>query len=118
MKFIQVIKGIHQIIEWTQLRLNKKQFILLSSVLVGLSVGLAAIVLKTFVHYIFVVATYNHFGHNKHIFIALPILGIFLTVLLVKRIFKGKLEKVFLKFIIQLQKNQVLCPKNKCMLKF
>ncbi len=112
MKFIQVIKGIHQIIEWTQLRLNKKQFILLSSVLVGLSVGLAAIVLKTFVHYIFVVATYNHFGHNKHIFIALPTLGIFLTVLLVKRIFKGKLEKGLSQIHYSIAKKSSFVPKE------
>jgi hypothetical protein len=40
-------------LDWTKTKLSKRQFILLSSVLVGLSVGLAAIVLKLFVHYHF-----------------------------------------------------------------
>ncbi len=55
---ITPIIKIKLLVEWTQTKLNKKQFIIFSSILVGFSVGLAAIILKTFVHYIFVVATF------------------------------------------------------------
>lgn len=87
---INKIKGL---IEWAQTKLNKKQFIIFSSILVGLSVGLAAIVLKTFVHYIFIAVTFEELGNYKYLFLLLPIIGIFLTVLVVKKLLHGKLEK-------------------------
>ena len=90
---INPIKRINSIIEWTQTKLNKKQFIIFSSILVGLSVGLAAIILKTFVHYIFIAATFKELGNFKYFFLVLPIIGIFLTVLVVKKLLHGKLDK-------------------------
>ncbi len=90
---ITSIKNIKPLVKWTQTKLTKKQFIFLSSILVGLSVGLAAVVLKTFAHYIFILATHNKFGSFHYFYLLLPILGIFLTVLLVKKLLKGKLEK-------------------------
>lgn len=82
-----------ELIEWIKSKLTKKQFVLLSSVLVGLSVGLAAILLKTFAHYIFLATTYKEFGNIKYAFILLPLLGILFTVLVVKYLLKGKLNK-------------------------
>ena len=90
---INPIKRINSIIEWTQTKLNKKQFIIFSSILVGHSVGLAAIILKTFVHYIFIAATFKELGNFKYLFLVLPIIGIFLTVLVVKKLLHGKLDK-------------------------
>lgn len=90
---ITPINKIKSFIEWLQTKLNKKQFIILSSILVGLSVGIAAIILKTFVHYIFIAATYKELGNLKYLFLVLPIIGIFLTVLLVKKLLHGKLDK-------------------------
>lgn len=81
------------ITEWIQFRLTKKQFVFLSSILIGLSVGLAAIILKTFVHYIFIAVTYKEFDSFKYVFLFLPVIGIFLTVLSVKKLLKGKLYK-------------------------
>lgn len=79
------------IIEWVQDRLNKKQFIFLSSVLVGLSAGAAVIILKTFAHYIFLIADKGI--DSSYLFVILPVLGIFLTVFTVKRLFSGRLQK-------------------------
>ena len=90
---INPIKRINSIIEWTQTKLNKKQFIIFSSILVGLSVGLAAIILKTLVHYIFIAATFKELCNFKYLFLVLPIIGIFLTVLVVKKLLHGKLDK-------------------------
>ena len=67
---ITPINKIKSLIEWTQTKLNKKQFIIFSSILVGLSVGLAAIILKTFVHYIFIAATFKELGNFKYLFLA------------------------------------------------
>jgi CIC family chloride channel protein len=82
MKFTLVQK-LQSVIKWIQNRLSAKQFILLSSVLVGLTVGLAAIVLKTAVHFIYLAATYKELGNYKYLFLFLPIIGISLTVYIV-----------------------------------
>jgi chloride channel protein, CIC family len=87
------LNKIKAVIEWSQTKLNKKQFIIFSSILVGLSVGLAAVILKTFVHYIFIAATFKELGNFKYLFLVLPIIGIFLTVLVVKKLLHGKLDK-------------------------
>jgi CIC family chloride channel protein len=92
MKWELIIK-INLLIVLAQERLSKKQFILLSAVLVGLSVGLAAVVLKSFVHLIFTLATYKPIVSLKYLYLILPVTGIFLTVWCVKKILKGKLEK-------------------------
>ena len=81
------------LIEWTQNHLTKKQFIFLSSVIIGFSVGIAAIILKTFVHIIYVTAINSELGQFKYFYLALPGIGILLTVLTIKNVLKGKLEK-------------------------
>jgi CIC family chloride channel protein len=86
-------KRLKSLLDWVKSKLNKQQFILLSSVLVGLSVGLAAILLKTFTHLIFTTATNIEFGGVKFILPILPLIGILLTVLAVKYILNGKLRK-------------------------
>ncbi len=92
MKFAALQK-INSILIWTQNRLTKKQFIFLSSIFVGISVGLAAVVLKTFAHYIFLGVTYNKLGDIKYIFLLLPLIGLFLTALVIKRFLKEKFKK-------------------------
>ncbi|MCX6295709.1 MAG: chloride channel protein [Bacteroidetes bacterium] len=109
---IAPLKGIDSIIEWTQSKLNKKQFIIFSSILIGFSVGLAAILLKTFVHYIFIVATYKDLGNFKYLYLVLPIIGIFLTVLLVKKLLKGKLDKGLSHIHYAIAKKSSIVPKE------
>lgn len=84
---------IKQLVRWLQLKLTKKQFIILSSVLVGLSAGAAAIVLKVFVHYIFIAASLNEKFGIPYLYLFLPLVGILLTILVVKKVLKSKLEK-------------------------
>ncbi|MCX6350711.1 MAG: chloride channel protein [Bacteroidetes bacterium] len=90
---INITDKVRVVLEWFQGRLTKKQFILLSAVLVGASAGLAAIILKTFVHYLFLLATYSKAGEFRFLFILMPTIGILLTVLAVKYVLKGRLEK-------------------------
>ena len=86
-------RKIYLLIEWIQTKLTKKQFIIFSSILVGLSVGIAAILLKTFVHYIYLVANYKGLGEYRYLFLFSPVLGILLSVWVVKFFLKGKLDK-------------------------
>lgn len=87
------IQQFNKLIVLAQERLNKKQFILFSAILVGLSAGIAAITLKSFVHLIFTLATYKPIVSLRYLYLVLPALGIFLTVWAIKKILKGKLEK-------------------------
>jgi CIC family chloride channel protein len=99
-------------LDWTKTKLSKRQFILLSSVLVGLSVGLAAIVLKLFVHFIFLAATYKELGSMKYLFLILPFIGILLTVIVVKKILHGKLDKGLSHIHFALSKKSSSVPKE------
>lgn len=87
------IQQFNKLIILAQERLSKKQFILFSAILVGLSAGIAAILLKTFVHIIFTMATYKPIVSLRYLYLILPVFGIFLTVWAVKKILKGKIEK-------------------------
>lgn len=75
--------------------LNDKQFLMLSSVLVGLSAGLAAVILKSFVHFIrkHFVDGYLNNQDFRFSYIFLPILGIGLTIFIIHRFYNGLLSK-------------------------
>ena len=65
--------------------LEPRQFLYVSSVLVGLSAALAVIVLKTFAHNVFLFSQYlNREFHLPYSNSTLPIIGILLTVFVIK----------------------------------
>ena len=107
-----MIRSIKKFINWIRSRLTRKQFIIFSSVLVGISVGLAAIVLKTFTHFIFLVATFYNEGSYKFLFLAMPIVGILLTVFVVQNFLKGKLEKGIARIHQNIVKDSSIVPKE------
>jgi len=76
-----------------QERLSPRQFLFLAAVLIGISMGIAAVVLKMFVHYVYLIATFDKGLNFNYYYLFLPLLGILCTVLVVKYMFKGKLRK-------------------------
>lgn len=75
--------------------LNEKQFLIFSSILVGLTAGIAAVLLKAFVHFIRkdVVEGYLNTQELRLSFILLPMIGIGITLLIIKRFYKNVLNK-------------------------
>ena len=73
-------------------KLNEKQFLIFASILVGVSAGVAAVILKVFVHLIrqYVLEDYLLFNF-KYIYLLFPLLGIGITILIVNRFFKGNI---------------------------
>lgn len=82
-------------INWIHEKTSEKQFLIFASVLVGVSAGLAAVVLKLFVFGIrkyFVEGYLLQFDY-KYLYLILPLIGIGITVLIVNYFFKNKLNR-------------------------
>ena len=105
-------RKIYLLIEWIQTKLNKKQVIIFSSILVGLSVGISAILLKTFVHYIYLAANYKGLGEYRYLFLFSPVLGILLSVWVIKFFLKGRLDKGLAHIHYAIAKKSSIIPKE------
>ncbi|MDX6191898.1 chloride channel protein [Flavobacterium sp. FlaQc-52] len=106
-------RRLESIIALGQSLMTPKQFIFLSSVLIGISCALAVIVLKTFAHSVFSFATYIN-GILKLSFInsLLPIIGILLTVLVVKKVLSGTIQKGTSQILYAVAKKASIIPKK------
>ncbi len=97
---------------WIHEKLNEKQFLIFSSILVGLSAGLAAVILKFFVHSIRKYIVEENLLHFNSIFVylLLPTVGLCLTVFIVHRFFKGNLQKGTDNILFSIAKNGSFLP--------
>lgn len=111
--FKKYISKLDTIIVWTQSILTGKQFIFLSSVLVGISAAFAVIVLKSFAHWVFSFATYIN-GILKLSFInsILPIAGLLLTVFVIKKVLGGTIEKGTSQILYAVAKKASIIPEK------
>ncbi|MFT5251535.1 MAG: CIC family chloride channel protein [Flavobacteriales bacterium] len=111
--FKKYLSKLEAIIAWSQSILTEKQFIFLSSILVGITSAFAVIALKTFAHWVFSFATYIN-GMLKLSFInsILPIAGLLLTVFVVKRFLGGSIEKGTPQILYAVAKKASIIPKK------
>jgi CIC family chloride channel protein len=111
--FKKYLSKLETVIAFAQSILTPKQFIFLSAVLVGISSAFAVIVLKSFAHWVFSFATYIN-GILKLSFInsILPIIGILLTVFVVKRVLGGTIEKGTSQILYTVAKKASIIPKK------
>jgi CIC family chloride channel protein len=90
-KYVVLVIGYFNVaIYYAQQKLSHKQFIYLSALLVGVSVGFAAIVLKQLLHSIFEFITENSFFNSSLFYGTLPVIGIVSTVFLTSYLFRNK----------------------------
>ena len=109
----KLVRKIESSIAWSQTKLTNKQFIFLSSVLVGISSAIAVIVLKTFAHWVFISATtFNRILKLSFINSILPIIGILLTVFIVKKLLGGTIEKGTSQILYAVAKKASIIPKK------
>lgn len=89
------INFIEKSINWIHEKTNEKQFLIFSSILVGISAGLAAVILKLFVFFIrqYLVEDFFFRFNYKYLYLLLPLLGIGLAILIVKYFFKNQLNR-------------------------
>ncbi|MFE3868835.1 chloride channel protein [Flavobacterium sp. LS2P90] len=111
--FKKYLSKLEIVIAFAQSILTPKQFIFLSAVLVGISSAFAVIVLKSFAHWVFSFATYIN-GILKLSFInsILPIIGILLTIFVVKKVLGGTIEKGTSQILYTVAKKASIIPKK------
>jgi len=90
----KILNLIHLPINYLREKLSQRQFFVLSAILVGLSSGLAAVILKYIVHSIEAFVTYySNYYERFFLFAIFPIVGILLTVAYVCYALKNKFKK-------------------------
>lgn len=88
--------------------------LVLASILVGIISALAAIVLKTFVHLMHRIPEYFFRESGNHLwYLLLPVIGILLTVLVVRVFFKGMMEKGLGSILFSIVRRSGRVEKNK-----
>ena len=93
-----MINKIHGIVSkpvaYLQTKISARQFFILSSILVGFSSGLAAIVLKYFVHSIERFVSYYSLHLEEFLVFGLfPLIGILITVIYIRYVLKNEFRK-------------------------
>jgi CIC family chloride channel protein len=99
---------------WRHRHIPNKTFLILVSIIVGMVAGMAAIVLKTTVHYIqqFLHWVLANESFNFLLFI-FPLLGIILTVYYVQRFRKGKIGRGIGNILISIAKRSSIIHRDK-----
>ncbi|BDB57546.1 chloride channel protein [Flavobacterium ammonificans] len=111
--FKKIILKIEGTIAWSRSKLGDKQFIFLSAVLVGISAALAVILLKAFAHGVFTFATYvSRILKLGFLNSFLPIIGILLTVFVVKKFLSGTIQKGTSQILYAVAKKASLIPRK------
>src|ERR1043165_8733735 len=101
----------NKLLGWVQQQLTPKQFVIFSSILVGLTAGLAAVLLKQFVHLI--LHNISMFSRDKQVYIAFfPLIGITLCVLFVKYLNRGKLGKGMTNIMHSVARKSSILPRD------
>ncbi len=110
---MKIFRFYEYLINWIHAKLNKQQFLLVASMLVGLTAGLAAVLLKTTVHYIhYAITTDYHLSFQYYIYLAFPLFGILLTVFIVKKFFRGKLGRGTANILHSIIRKSAILPKD------
>lgn len=109
----KIILKIEGTIAWSRSKLGDKQFIFLSAVLVGISAALAVILLKAFAHWVFTFATYvSRILKLGFLNSFLPIIGILLTVFVVKKFLSGTIQKGTSQILYAVAKKASIIPRK------
>lgn len=94
-------------------KLPARQFLIVAAMLVGLTSGLAAVTLKSFVHYIASLVAGYAVNYQDFFFFAIcPAFGIALTVLFIKYVLKGHLSRGSADIVYAIAKRSSLIPRT------
>jgi CIC family chloride channel protein len=93
--------------------LSERHFLYVACVLVALSCSLAVVVLKTFAHQVFVIAqSVNSVLNLPYLNTLLPIIGILLTIFVVRNVLNGELETGSSRILYAIAKKNGILPRK------
>jgi CIC family chloride channel protein len=108
--FKLIFRG-NSFVTWIQNRVTPKQFLIFGAILIGLTAGLAAVLLKLFVHWIIIYLGVLS-SKRQAIMAALPVVGISLCSLYVFYLNRGKLGKGLSNILYAIAKKSSVLPKD------
>jgi chloride channel protein, CIC family len=106
------INYIEKLINWIHEKSSEKQFLIFSSILVGISAGIAAVVLKLFVHAIryYLVDGFFLKYDFKYLYLILPLIGIGVTIFIIKYVLHNQLSKGNTDILFSIAKRSSFLP--------
>jgi CIC family chloride channel protein len=109
---LKKINYIEKAINWIHEKTSEKQFLIFSSILVGISAGIAAVILKLFVHAIrhYLVDEFLLKYDFKYLYLVLPLIGIGITILIIKYILHNQLSKGNTDILFSIAKKSSFLP--------
>ncbi len=109
---LKKINYIEKAINWIHEKTSEKQFLIFSSILVGISAGIAAVILKLFVHAIrhYLVDGFFLKYDFKYLYLVLPLIGIGITILIIKYILHNQLSKGNTDILFSIAKKSSFLP--------
>ncbi|MFZ1806137.1 MAG: hypothetical protein WAU36_02890, partial [Cyclobacteriaceae bacterium] len=112
--FRRIHRVFTHVLRYLQRRLNEKQFLIFSSILVGVSSGLAAVILKLFAHNInSIVAKYSSNYEDFFLFTLFPLVGLTITVLYIRYfVKKEEFSKGSADIVYAIAKKSSILPKS------
>ena len=111
--FRNIFRRIENLVFLLKDKLSERNFIYFACVMVAITSAFAVIILKSFAHKVFLFANYiNHYLKLPFINSILPIIGILLTVFVIRNFLNGKLEKGSSKILYAVAKKGGILPKK------
>lgn len=101
---------VYQLIRLLSERLSQRNYQILVSIVIGISVGLVSVVLKIIVHAVRVLVQGGDPSSERLIFVILPLIGVLLTVIFVKGILRKPLAPGLSNLIQSITQNKVSIP--------
>lgn len=80
-----------RVLEWRARRISDRQFVIILSVLVGLTVGISAVIIKNLVHLISALLSTIASHYGQFLYIVFPAVGILLVLVFINYILKRRI---------------------------
>jgi chloride channel protein, CIC family len=102
------------LLKWRESKIKTSRFILILSLIVGVFTALAAFVLKNAIHFIQNLLTTDFsINHENYLYLAYPIIGIFITALFVRYVVKDDISHGVTRILYAISKRKsILKPHN------
>lgn len=99
--------AIWRFIKWSSENISRRNFLILVSIITGVVAGVAAMILKAFVHYLQYLLEGDDPSSENLWYMVFPVIGIVLSILFTKKILKRRFEKGLSALIFAISRKQV-----------